>query len=546
MGKISKTVFEGNSISSGTAIGRVVYINPSNVIYQSIIPQTSNCAEREFVRFRSAGVLAAKELRELYDACVSKNETAAGIFMAHQMLIKDKSIEDRVHHLIIDGGKTANEAVIIVRDDMVEQLASIGDETLSERANDVAEVAGRILRILNGSEELSYELTEPSIVIADEITASLLVELNNRNLKGLVTRRGSGLSHAAIIARSVGIPVISGIEIDPSWDGLEGCIEAYQSAPKACFTLAPDKETKKRVDEKLAELKEKNLELSKLVDTVPKHSTGREIPVNANISSASEVLIALKNGANGIGLFRTEFIYLQSNDYPSEEKQFEIYRDIAVKMENRETIIRTMDVGADKEVAYLNLPKEDNPAMGYRGIRVSLDRPDIFKTQIRAILRASAYGNLAVMYPMITSHTEIIRVREMVKEVKAELKKHRIPYKDIKEGAMIETPSAALDSKRIAEYVDFFSIGTNDLIQYTYAVDRSNNLLNLISENKMEPIMKLIGMSVTNAHNKGIKVSVCGEMASDEKYVDELINMGVDELSVAPLHILNTKGLVIG
>ena len=541
---MSKKVFKGISISSGTAIGKIVYINPSNVVYQSMIPKISKDPEKEFIRFRSAGLLAAKELRELYDACVSKNETAAGIFMAHEMLIKDKSLEDMIHNLIVNEGLTANEAVTSVRNDMVERLTLIGDETLSERADDVNEVADRILRILNGAVESTYELSEPSIVIADEITASLLVGLNNRNLKGLVTARGSRLSHAAIIARTVGIPVVSGIKIDPSWNGLEGCIEADSITDEANFAIEPDNEIKQYVAQKIEIQKDKSRELAKLVDVIPEHKSGRKIPVNANISSASEVLSAIKNGANGIGLFRTEFIFLRSSECPSEETQFEIYKDIALKMGEKETIIRTMDVGADKEVSYLKLPKEENPAMGYRGIRVSLDRPELFKTQIRAILRAGVYGNLSIMYPMISSCGEVIRARELVNEVKAELEMHKVPYANVKEGVMIEVPSAALDSENIAKHVDFFSIGTNDLTQYTYAIDRTNSLLDTLYEDAMNPVLKLIKMSVDNAHKNNLKVSVCGEMAADAKYIDTLIKIGVDELSVAPLQILSTKSVV--
>lgn len=543
---MSKKVIIGSSISNGFSIGKIAYINPSNVVYQSIIPKPSKNAEKEFVRFRSAGLLAAKELRELYDACVSKNETAAGIFMAHQMLIKDKSLEDRIHGLIVDEGMSAEAAVKSVRDDMVNRLSSVGDEIFIERAADVSEVADRILRILSGAAESTYEINEPSIVIADEMTASLIVALNNRNLKGIVTNRGSKLSHVAIIARSVGIPAITGVNIDPSWNGLDACLESDAPSDTGVLTLNPDKSVLEQVNAKLEALKEKSKELAKLVDIVPIHSSGKSIMVNANISSASEVLIAEKNGANGIGLFRTEFIYLRSNDYPDEEIQFEIYKNIAVKMKGKETVIRTMDVGADKDVEYLKLPKEENPAMGYRGIRVSLDRPQVFKTQLRAILRASEYGNLSVLYPMITSCREVIRAHEILKEVKAELKERKIPFKNIKEGAMIETPAAALDSMNIAQYVDFFSIGTNDLMQYTYAVDRSNNALFTIYEDSIDAIMKLIKMSVDSAHDNNIKVSVCGEMAADSKYIDALIKMGVDELSVAPLQILNTKGVVIG
>lgn len=542
---MSKTVIKGSPISSGTAIGKVVYLNSANVVYRSIVPKPSKNRQKEFIRFKSASLLAAKELRELYDACVYKNETAAGIFMAHQMLLKDKSLEDEIHSLIVDKGISANEAVTLVRNDMVSRLSTVEDVTFSERAADVSEVANRILRILNGATESTYELNEPSIVVADEITASLIVSLNNRNLKGIITNRGSKLSHVAIIARSVGIPAITGINIDPSWNGLEAGIESDDSSEVGIFTLNPDKKTIERIQSKLDEYRQRSKELAKLVNVVPEHKSGRSIPVCANISSVSEVLIAEKNGADGIGLFRTEFIYLRSSDYPSEDMQFEIYKNIAVKMKGKEIVIRTMDVGGDKDVEYLHLPKEDNPAMGYRGIRVSLDRPEVFKTQIRAILRASEYGNLSVMYPMITSHREIIKAHEIVKEVKAELKAEKIPFKNIKEGAMIETPAAALDSMNIAMYVDFFSIGTNDLMQYTYAVDRSNNDLYQLCENSIDSIMKLIKMSIDSAHAYNIKVSVCGEMAADSKYIDTLIQMGVDELSVAPLQILNTKGMVI-
>ena len=524
-------VFKGKAIFSGIAIGPVSFYAKDQM---QVKRQRIEDADAEINRYEAAKATAMEQLGELYEKAVKEvGESGAQIFEVHQMMLEDDDYNESVYSIIKTQMVNAEYAVATTGDNFSEMFAAMEDEYFRARAADMKDISERILSVLTGGGQAKIS-DEPSIIVADDLAPSETVQFDKSKLLGFVTRHGSSNSHTAILARTMNIPALIQIDIQESWNGKMAIIDGFTGD----FYIDPTDAVMEVYQAKKTEQEERRklLATQKGKPTVTK--SGKAVKLFANIGSVSDLASVLENDAGGIGLFRSEFLYLQSDTYPTEEEQFKAYKMVAETMAGKKVIIRTLDIGADKQVDYFNLDKEENPAMGLRALRICLTRPEIFKTQLRALLRASAYGNIAIMYPMVTSVEEVHRIKEIVAEVKAELDAASIKYADVEQGVMIETPAAVIISDLLAKEVDFFSIGTNDLTQYTLAIDRQNPNLDEFYNEKHEAVLRMIEMVVDNAHKEGIWAGICGELGANMSLTERFMAMGVDELSVSPTFIL--------
>ena len=527
--------WKGKSIFNGAAIGRIKIYRKNQ---QSVKRHKIADAVRELDRFEEARQQAVEELKGLYQKALKEvGEVNAMIFEVHSMMLEDDDYLDSVKNIIKSQMVNAEYAVAATGDNFSNIFASMDDDYMKERAADVKDISERVIHILSGSGESSMQLEEPGIIAAEELAPSETVQLDKSKLLAFVTRLGSSNSHTAILARTMNIPALAGVEIDEAWEGRMAVVDGYTGT----LFLDPDEKTLTRMRRRIEEDKGKRKLLLELKGKENITLDGTKINLYANIGNVSDIVSVLHNDAGGIGLFRSEFLYLEKEDYPGEEEQFQVYRKAVEMMAGKPVIIRTLDIGADKQAGYFNLDKEDNPAMGYRAIRICLDRTDVFKTQLRALYRASAYGRLSIMFPMIISVTEVKKIKEIVNEVKEELDNQGIEYSEVELGIMIETPAAVMISDELAREVDFFSIGTNDLTQYTLAIDRQNPRLDPIYQPDHPAILRMIRMVVDNGHRGGCWVGICGELAADLTLTETFLAMGVDELSVSPAFVLDLR-----
>lgn len=527
--------FEGKSVFGGIAIGRLsIYNKKDNQVKRQKITD----AESEIARFEDARKTAKEQLAGFYEKAVKEvGEVNAAIFEVHQMMLDDLDYIESITNMIRSQEVNAEFAVASTGDNFSQMFAAMDDDYMRERAADVKDISNRVITILQGEEEGAMTGDEPFILLADDLAPSETVQLDKSKVLSFVTRHGSTNSHTAILARTMNIPALIGVDFDDAVDGKMGIVDGYTGT----FYVDPDEETMAQYEAKKAEDENKKRLLLELKGKENVTLDGKKINLYANIGGVADVANALSNDAGGIGLFRSEFLYLESEDYPTEEAQFAAYKTVAENMAGKKVIIRTLDIGADKQVDYFQMEKEENPAMGYRAIRICLDRPEIFKTQLRAIYRASYYGTISIMFPMIISVKEVKRIKEIIAEVKAELTAEGIPFKDCEIGVMIETPAAVMISDLLAEEVDFFSIGTNDLTQYTLAIDRQNPKLDNFYDSHHEAILRMLQMVVDNGHKHGCWVGICGELGADTTLTSTFLKMGFDELSVSPSMILRVR-----
>ena len=527
--------FEGKSVFGGIAIGRLsIYNKKDNQVKRQKITD----AESEIARFEDAREKAKEQLAGFYEKAVKEvGEVNAAIFEVHQMMLDDLDYIESITNMIRSQEVNAEFAVASTGDNFSQMFAAMDDDYMRERAADVKDISNRVITILQGEEEGAMTGDEPFILLADDLAPSETVQLDKSKVLSFVTRHGSTNSHTAILARTMNIPALIGVDFDDAVDGKMGIVDGYTGT----FYVDPDEETMAQYEAKKAEDENKKRLLLELKGKENVTLDGKKINLYANIGGVADVANALSNDAGGIGLFRSEFLYLESEDYPTEDAQFAAYKTVAENMAGKKVIIRTLDIGADKQVDYFQMEKEENPAMGYRAIRICLDRPEIFKTQLRAIYRASYYGTISIMFPMIISVKEVKRIKEIIAEVKAELTAEGIPFKDCEIGIMIETPAAVMISDLLAEEVDFFSIGTNDLTQYTLAIDRQNPKLDNFYDSHHEAILRMLQMVVDNGHKHGCWVGICGELGADTTLTATFLKMGFDELSVSPSMILRVR-----
>ncbi len=528
-------VIQGKSVFSGIAIGRLsVYNKAENVVKRVKITDIDG----EIRRFEEAREEGKKQLAGLYEKALKEvGEVNAAIFEVHQMMLDDLDYVESIQNMIKSQEVNAEFAVANTGDNFSEMFASMDDDYMKERAADVKDISNRLIMILQGNGAGGIQSDEPVILLADDLAPSETVQLDKSKVLSFVTRHGSTNSHTAILARTMNIPALIGVDYPDDADGKMGIVDGYEGKiiiDPEVSVLEDYKAKKEKEDEKKRLLQELKGKENVTLD-------GKKINLYANIGSVSDVASVLANDAGGIGLFRSEFLYLESETYPTEEEQFKAYRTVAENMAGKKVIIRTLDIGADKQVGYFNLDKEENPAMGYRAIRICLDRRDIFKTQLRALYRASYYGTISIMFPMIISVQEVKQIKQIISEVKAELDEANVPYKDVEIGIMIETPAAVMMSEELAKEVDFFSIGTNDLTQYTLAIDRQNPKLDNIYDSHHPAILKMLQMVVDNGHKGGCWVGICGELGADTTLTETFLKMGFDELSVSPSMILRVR-----
>ena len=528
-------VLKGKSVFGGIAIGRLsIYNKKENQVKREKITDV----EAEITRFTDAKETAKEQLKGFYEKAVKEvGEVNAAIFEVHQMMLDDLDYVESITNMIRTQEVNAEFAVASTGDNFSKMFAAMDDDYMKERAADVKDISNRVISILQNAENGSVTGEEPVILLADDLAPSETVQLDKSKVLSFVTRHGSTNSHTAILARTMNIPALIGIDFSEDVNGKMGIVDGYTGK----LYIEPDEETMKKDEAKKAEDENKKRLLLELKGKENVTLDGKKINLYANIGGVADVANALSNDAGGIGLFRSEFLYLESEDYPTEEAQFAAYKTVAENMAGKKVIIRTLDIGADKQVDYFHMEKEENPAMGYRAIRICLDRPEIFKTQLRAIYRASYYGTISIMFPMIISVKEVKRIKEIVAEVKAELTTEGIPFKDCELGIMIETPAAVMISDLLAEEVDFFSIGTNDLTQYTLAIDRQNPKLDSFYDSHHEAILRMLQMVVDNGHKHGCWVGICGELGADTTLTSTFLKMGFDELSVSPAMILRVR-----
>lgn len=526
---------QGKSVYSGVAIGRLaIYRKSENQVKREKITDTA----KEVKRFEDAKDTAKQQLAGLYDKALKEvGEVNAAIFEVHQMMLNDLDYIESITNMIEGQQVNAEYAVATTGDTFSEMFAAMDDDYMRERAADVRDVSNRVVSILQGNGGNDLNADEPVILLADDLAPSETVQLDKSKVLSFVTRHGSTNSHTAILARTMNIPALIGVDFPEDVDGKMGIVDGYEGR----IIIDPPVSVMEAYQKKKAEDEEKKRLLQELKGKENITKDGTKINLYANIGSVGDVASVLANDAGGIGLFRSEFLYLESKDYPTEEEQFAVYRKVAEAMAGKKVIIRTLDIGADKQVDYFGLDKEDNPAMGYRAIRICLDRREVFKTQLRALYRASYYGTIAIMFPMIISVTEVQTIKKIIEEVKKELGEEKIPYKDVELGIMIETPAAVMMSEELAQEVDFFSVGTNDLTQYTLAIDRQNPKLDNIYDSHHPAILKMLKMIVDNGHKGGCWVGICGELGADTTLTETFLSMGYDELSVSPSMILKVR-----
>ena len=532
-------VYQGKSVFGGIAIGHLCVYKKGE---QQVTRQKIEDVEAEVKRFQDAKEAAQAQLGELYDKAVKEvGEANAAIFEMHQMLLEDEDYQDSVENIIRTQQVNAEYATAVTSDHFSSMFAEMDDDYKKERAADIRDISERVIANLSGENKSKVVTDEPVIILADDLAPSETVQLEKDKVLSFVTVHGSVNSHTAILARTMNIPALINIEYDDSMDGKMAVVDGKTGS----LIVEPDADTlKKYQDQKDEELRQRAM-LKELKGKTTETKSGHKIHLYANIGSTGDVASVLANDAEGIGLFRSEFIYLEKDNYPTEEEQFQIYKAVAQNMAGKKVIIRTLDIGADKQIDYFDMAHEENPAMGYRAIRICLDRPEVFKTQLRALFRASMFGNISIMYPMIISVTEVKQIKAIVAEVKKELTEQGIPFKDdVEQGVMIETPAAVMISDLLAKEVDFFSIGTNDLTQYTLAIDRQNAKLDNIYDSHHEAVLRMIQMVIDNAHKEGIWAGICGELGADTTLTERFIQMGIDELSVSPTFVLPVRKIV--
>ena len=532
--------YQGKSVYKGIAMGPVVVLKKND--YQVKRTRIED-PEAEIKRVDEALEKSKEQLQKLYDKAVQEvGEASAAIFEVHQMMLEDDDYLEAIQNTIRTEQINAEYAAAATGDNFAEMFASMDDDYMKARSADIKDISERLVRNLSGQDDADLSSIEPSIIVADDLSPSETVQMDKDKILAFVTVHGSTNSHTAILARMMNIPALIGVDMDLEeiHTGMEAVVDGFQGT----VIFEPDETVKAQTTEKMAEEAEKLRLLQELKGKENVTLDGHKINIYANIGSVGDIGYVMENDAGGIGLFRSEFLYLGRNDFPTEEEQFQAYKQAVQMMAGKKVIIRTLDIGADKQVDYFNLGNEDNPAMGYRAIRICLKQPEIFKTQLRALLRAAVYGNLSIMYPMITSTEEVKKIYEIVAEVEEELKAQEIQYKIPEQGIMIETPAAAIISDRLAEMVDFFSIGTNDLTQYTLAIDRQNEKLDEFYNPHHEALLRMIRMVVDNAHKCGKWVGICGELGADTTLTEEFVRMGLDELSVAPSMVLKLRKIV--
>lgn len=534
-------VYRGKSVFGGIAIGKIqVYGKGEKQVKRTKVED----AEAEILRYRQATQKAMDQLKALYDKALQEvGEANAAIFEIHQMMLEDGDYQESIENIIHTQEVNAEYAVAQTGDNFAQMFASMEDDYMRGRAADVRDISERLLTVLQGGDEEKMNIKEPVIIVADDLAPSETVQLDKDMVLSFVTVHGSLNSHTAILARTIGIPALvgAGLSLDETIDGKLGIVDGTDGT----FYVEPDEETLHRLEK----ARQEELVKKELLQTLKGKENitldGQKILLYANIGNMKDLAAVMQNDAGGIGLFRSEFIYLERDDFPTEEEQFNIYRTVAETMGKKRVIIRTLDIGADKQCDYFQMEKEENPAMGCRAIRICLTRPEIFKTQLRALFRASAFGKIAIMYPMITSVWEVRRIKEIVEEVKRELQAQGIACGEPEQGIMIETPAAAVTSDLLAREVDFFSIGTNDLTQYLLAVDRQNTALDEFCDTHHPAVLRMIELVVENAHKAGIWAGICGELGADLELTRDFLAMGVDELSVSPGSVLPIRKIVL-
>ena len=535
-------VYSGKSVFGGIAIGKISVYRKNE---QQLKRVRTEDTKGELARYEAAKAAAIEQLQELYQKALKEvGEANAAIFEIHQMMLDDGDYNESVENIIETQKINAEYAVAVTGDNFAQMFRAMDDDYMRERAADVKDVSERVLSILNGGQKGKVVTDEPVIIVADDLAPSETVQLEKDMVLSFVTVHGSVNSHTAILARTMAIPALIGTEELPLDDTVDGKLAVVDGLNGKIY-VEPDAQTLEEMKKRRqAELEKKELlQLLKGKDNVT--LDGKKIMLYANIGNIKDLATVIQNDAGGIGLFRSEFIYLEKDRYPTEEEQFSIYKTAVETMAGKRVIIRTLDIGADKQCEYFKMDKEENPALGYRAIRICLTRPEIFKTHLRALFRASAYGNLAIMYPMITSLWEVKRIKEIVEEVKAELTAEQLEFGNPQQGIMIETPAAVMMSEELAKEVDFFSIGTNDLTQYTLAIDRQNPKLDKFYDAHHPAVLSMIRMTVENAHKAGIWAGICGELGADTSLTKEFLAMGVDELSVSPGSILPIRKIIL-
>ena len=532
--------FQGKSVYKGIVMGPVAVLKKND--YQVKRARIED-PEAEVKRVKEAVEVSKKQLGRLYDKAVREvGEASAAIFEVHQMMLEDEDYLESMENMIRTELVNAEYAAAATGDNFAEMFAAMDDEYMKARSADVKDISERLVRNLSGEGDNDLSSMEPSVIVADDLSPSETVQMDKEKILAFVTVHGSTNSHTAILARMMNIPALIGVPMD--LNGLKTGMMAVVDGFSGQVIFEPEEDVQKETEKRMQEEAEKQKLLEELKGKENITPDGRKINIYANIGSVGDLGYVMENDAGGIGLFRSEFLYLGRNDFPTEEEQFQAYKQAVQTMAGKKVIIRTLDIGADKQVEYFNLGKEENPALGYRAIRICLKQPEIFKAQLRALFRAAVYGNLSVMYPMITSTEEVEKIYAIVAEVEEELKKQEVQYKIPEQGIMIETPAAVMISDRLAEMVDFFSIGTNDLTQYTLAIDRQNEQLDDFYNPHHEAVLRMIRMVVENAHKCGKWAGICGELGADLTLTEQFVRMGVDELSVAPSMILKLRKIV--
>ena len=533
-------MYTGKSIFKGIAIGKILFYQKGEQPVKRV--KIEDTAE-QIKRYEDARAKAAEQLQGLYEKALKEvGEANAAVFEVHQMMLEDDDYIDSVVNIIETQQVNAEFAVATTGDNFAKMFAEIEHDYFKARAADVKDISERLVRNLSGEGDNDLSSMEPSVIVADDLSPSETVQMDKEKILAFVTVHGSTNSHTAILARMMNIPALIGVPMD--LNGLKTGMMAVVDGFSGQVIFEPEEDVQKETEKRMQEEAEKQKLLEELKGKENVTPDGRKINIYANIGSVGDLGYVMENDAGGIGLFRSEFLYLGRNDFPTEEEQFQAYKQAVQTMAGKKVIIRTLDIGADKQVEYFNLGKEENPALGYRAIRICLKQPEIFKAQLRALFRAAVYGNLSVMYPMITSTEEVEKIYAIVAEVEEELKKQEVQYKIPEQGIMIETPAAVMISDLLAKEVDFFSIGTNDLTQYTLAIDRQNAKLDNIYDSHHEAVLRMIQMVVDNAHKEGIWAGICGELGADTTLTERFVEMGLDELSVSPTFVLPVRKIV--
>lgn len=531
----------GKSVFGGVSIGKILFYQRNDKVIKR---EHVDDVDAEWKRFQDAKDQAVEQLKGLYEKALEDvGEANAMIFEIHQMMLEDLDYLESIENIIRTQEVNAEYAVATTADNFAAMFSAMDDAYMQGRAADVKDVSERVLNILSGADTGLQEMNEPCIIAADDLAPSETVQLDKSKVLGFATMYGSSNSHTAILARTMNIPAVIGLgeDLKAEYNGKDAIIDGFTGT----LYIEPDEETMKAMQEKRAKDLEQRALLEQLKGKENVTKSGQKINVYANIGNVSDLGAVLKNDAGGIGLFRSEFLYLENSDFPTEEQQFAVYKKVAESMAGKKVIIRTLDIGADKQVDYFGLDKEENPALGYRAIRICLTRPEIFKTQLRALYRAAVFGNISIMFPMIISVKEVQKIKEIIAEVKEELKSEGIPYKeDVELGIMIETPASVMVSRELAKEVDFFSVGTNDLTQYTLAIDRQNSKLDEFYDPHHPAVLRMIRMAAESAHAEGAWIGICGELGADLELTEEFLKMGLDELSVSPSMVLPLRNRI--